>query len=428
MSKIKELKVENFKRVHRVEIDAGGLTVKICGANSQGKSSILDAIAAALGGGKLCPEKPIREGQTKAFVSVKLDDGMIAERRWELWKDKSIHTSLEVRSGDGRTLQKPQTVLDRLLGSLSFDPLVFAQAEPKKQLELLRTVMKLDLSLWDTKRAQLYAERTEVGRELDAAKAALLELQDLPAPLPPIDVSALVKNQEEIAAGTRERGRILAAADRAKENRATLEDDVEAKRAAVREAEATLAMAVMAFGTAVEAEKKANFEVSMLGQEAPASSLSDQIIKANAHNEEQAARARKLKEQGEKQKLVDELDTSYKSKTFDIDAIDQEKAAALAEAKAPIEGIGFAESGVTFAGLPFEQSSESDRIKVSTAMGCSLNPELKIIQVRNASLLDEKSWAAMEATAERFGCQIWAEFVGKVTGGITIKDGEVSDG
>jgi hypothetical protein len=426
--KVKKLKAENFKRLHRVEIEAGAMVVKICGGNDQGKSSLLDSVAAALGGGKLCPEMPIRTGETKGMVSVELDDGMIAERRWEKWKDGTIHTSLEVRAGDGRTLQKPQTVLDRLLGSLSFDPEVFANAKPEKRLELTRAVMKLDLSAFDTKRAQLYADRTEIGRERDAAKAMLLELSTITGPTERVDVSALVKKQEAIAANNRERARIMDAADTAKRKRNEAEDAVGKARVALEDAQRKLNAELSALGAAIEAEKAANFDAKMAPPEQTAVSLADEIAKATAHNEAVAARERQLADQAKQQKIFNESDAKYKAHSADIDAIDAEKLRAIAEAKPPLPGFGFSDTDVTFNGVPFSQASQSERIEVSTAMACCLNPELKIIMVRNASLLDDASQGALERVAAKYGCQCWLEFVGSKSGALVIRDGEVVNG
>ncbi len=61
--KISSLELENVKRIRAVQIvpTADGLTV-IGGRNGQGKTSVLDAIAWALGGNKLRPQNPNRDG------------------------------------------------------------------------------------------------------------------------------------------------------------------------------------------------------------------------------------------------------------------------------------------------------------------------------------------------------------------------------
>lgn len=100
--KIVKLEAENFKKLRAVEIAPSGAVVEIRGANEAGKTSVLDSIAAALGGEKLCPAQPIRRGADRARVAVELDDGLVVERRWGA-----------------------QKLLDGLVGRLSFDPLAF---------------------------------------------------------------------------------------------------------------------------------------------------------------------------------------------------------------------------------------------------------------------------------------------------------------
>lgn len=60
--KINRLEIENVKRVKAVKLEPSqnGLTI-IGGNNNQGKTSILDAIAWALGGDKYRPSKAQRE-------------------------------------------------------------------------------------------------------------------------------------------------------------------------------------------------------------------------------------------------------------------------------------------------------------------------------------------------------------------------------
>ena len=61
--KINKLEIENVKRVKAVKIEPSlnGLTI-VGGNNNQGKTSVLDAIAWALGGNKYKPSKATREG------------------------------------------------------------------------------------------------------------------------------------------------------------------------------------------------------------------------------------------------------------------------------------------------------------------------------------------------------------------------------
>ena len=80
--KITKLEIENVKRVKAVELAPAqnGLTV-IGGKNGQGKTSVLDAIAWALGGEKYRPSDAQREGSViPPRLHVELDNGIVVER------------------------------------------------------------------------------------------------------------------------------------------------------------------------------------------------------------------------------------------------------------------------------------------------------------------------------------------------------------
>ena len=86
MVKIASVEAENVKRVKAVYLEPKpeGLTV-IGGRNGQGKTSVLDAIAWALGGAKMRPTNARREGAASdPALRVVLDNGIVVERMPEV--------------------------------------------------------------------------------------------------------------------------------------------------------------------------------------------------------------------------------------------------------------------------------------------------------------------------------------------------------
>ena len=80
--KINELELENVKRIKAVKIEPteNGLTI-VGGKNNQGKTSVLDAIAWALGGNKFKPSQPNREGSVlPPNLKITLNNGLIVTR------------------------------------------------------------------------------------------------------------------------------------------------------------------------------------------------------------------------------------------------------------------------------------------------------------------------------------------------------------
>ena len=75
--RITAVDVRNFKRLDqvRIEPDADSHLLLIAGNNAQGKSSLLDALTVAFGGGRELPPDPIRHGKSSATIDVQLDGG-----------------------------------------------------------------------------------------------------------------------------------------------------------------------------------------------------------------------------------------------------------------------------------------------------------------------------------------------------------------
>ena len=81
--KINKLEIENVKRIKAVKVEptANGLTV-IGGKNNQGKTSVLDSIAWALGGERYRPAQAQREGSmTPPNLHIVMSNGLVVERK-----------------------------------------------------------------------------------------------------------------------------------------------------------------------------------------------------------------------------------------------------------------------------------------------------------------------------------------------------------
>jgi hypothetical protein len=120
--------------------------------------------------------------------------------------------------------------------------------------------------------------------------------------------------------------------------------------------------------------------------------------------------------------------TEAEGLTLGIDKMKTTKEKITKEAKFPIDGLGFGENGVEFDGLPFEQASGAQRLRVSVAIGAALNPKLKVSIVRDGSLLDDDNLALLGELAEEYGLQVWVERVGSHDeSAIIIEDGMVQE-
>src|SRR5216684_451609 len=194
--KILRLTAENFKRLRVVEIipDPATNLIQVRGRNGAGKSSVLDAIWAAVGGGDAQPSRPVRKGEDKAIIRLDLGDVVVTRR----FNAEKATTDLRLEAADGARYGSPQTMLDRLIGAVAFDPLEFTREKPRAQLERLRALVKLpiDVDALDAQSALDYAARTDVNRD---AAALRVRLDSVPADPDdavlgdPIDVPALTQ-------------------------------------------------------------------------------------------------------------------------------------------------------------------------------------------------------------------------------------------
>ncbi|MBC7594905.1 MAG: AAA family ATPase, partial [Kineosporiaceae bacterium] len=171
---ISRVEVENFKRLKEVDIDDLGQVVVIGGRNAQGKSSLVDAIWNTLGGKQRAVTRPIRDGEDKAMATITIESedggGFVVTRTWKQGKA----STLKVSPIDGKAaIAGGQTFIDQFLGAFAFDPLAFAEQDPKKQRQTLIDLVGVDTSAIDADYDQAYDARTEQNREVKRLEGAL---------------------------------------------------------------------------------------------------------------------------------------------------------------------------------------------------------------------------------------------------------------
>lgn len=415
--KIVRLTAENVKRLVAVEIAPDGNVVVIAGKNGQGKTSVLDSIWYALGGGPAArgTSKPIRDGEDHAQVTLDLGE-IVVTRKWQ----DGAKSTLTVESKDGARFTSPQAMLDALVGRLSFDPLAFAQQDERTQLTSLLELVELpfDLDELDGQRRGLYEKRTDVGRvgkQLDGQLAGIPKAAE-GTPAEPVDVTALVAEFSRARQLRSERERAILTADGFKAA-------AERAGAAVREAEAALERARQELVDADKAHAAARESVPAADTVPDVDELERQLAGADAVN----AAVRQAQQRADVSAKLDETKAEYDALTAAIENLDETKAAGVAAATMPIEGLAFDDTGVTYRGVPFKQSSSAEQLKVSVAMALAMNPRIRVIRITDGSLLDSDSMALIAQMAEEHDAQVWVERVDESGAvGVLIEDGSVA--
>ena len=405
MSRVTQFTVKDFMRVEAVDITPDGDTVTVSGANGSGKTSTMRALAATLGGDKLCPREPVRNGADKAVVRVKLSDGIIATRTFT----PDGKTKLELTSEDGARYPKPQTVLSGMIGELAWDPLAFDRMKPEEQVALLRKIAGVDTSKLEAERQCVYDDRTEVGREAKRLSGALEKMPPTPKDVPAEEVSI-----DDLAAEL-ERRRAVNAEHR---DSAQKLDGMRLRAVALKQEIAKLQTQleqVTADGKA-QAEKVAGLSTADEGE------VLEQLKTVQSTNAAVRAAA-------ERRKLADELEAAIaksEALTKRIGEIDVEKEKLLAAANLPVKGLTFDDSGVRLDGVPYAQGSGRDRLVTSAGIGSALNQKLRIMSIDEADKLDKPSKAALCEFAKERDLQIWFFQVGTDGATVVLEDGHVA--
>jgi len=423
--RIVRLTASNVKRLKAVDMTPPEDMVVIAGKNAQGKTSLLDAIMYALAGKRALPTEPMRRGEHKAEVVVDLGD-IIVKRVFE-----RTGTRLEVTSKDGAKYASPQAVLDGLVGKLTFDPLMFTRLDDKSRAETLRGVVGLDTGKLDMERERLYNMRRDINRKASSLTAQL-------EAMPEIDKEA---GQLEVSSSE-----ILARIDTAQATNNGIEEEKRACReleshlAAQKTVETRLAEQVRELGQALDAAGKALGEHrnTIVGTKAKlvgavTSAEKSERIDLGPLRQELGAleeRNRHARENARRSATDAELDTVQKQAdmlTNDMAALDKEKAKLLDAVNWPIEGLAIDDRGVTYNDTEWSQCSSAEQLQVSMAIGLAVNPKLRILLIRDGSLLDDESMAAVRELAKDRQAQIWLERVspdGQAT--VVIEDGQIA--
>lgn len=413
------LESSNLKKLVAVKITPAGHMVCIGGDNGAGKSSVLDSIAMAIGGLGEAPSVPVRTGAAKATIQVDLGE-IIVKRTFTAGGS----SSLVVTGKDGLPKKSPQQVLDLLMAKLTYDPMAFVAMESKKQRDTLASCVGLSFTVLDKKREEAFSARTLKNGEVKSFESRLAGQPPVPdAPAAEVDTAELLAELNKRNAHNQAKAKLGSAVNEANNQVEQLHKDygrlhkqIEALKV---ELEGTL-VAEDQWKQQVAIRRKA-FE-DHVAQDV--TELSAQIAGASDANKKvQAAKARK-----ETEAHLTRVRKESAELTNAIEAIDAQKLAAIAAAKFPVPGVSFDETGVLLSGLPFAQASAAQKMRVSVAIAAALNPRLRVMLVKDGSLLDEKSLALLAELAKENNLQVWIERVGHgAECSVIIEDGSVSE-
>jgi hypothetical protein len=413
--KITALEAENVKRIKAVALTPSptGLTL-VGGNNNQGKTSVLDALAWALGGDRFRPDAAQRDGAiAPAHLKVTLSNGVVVER-------KGKNASLTVTDPTGRRSGQ----LNAFVEPLALDLPRFMDASDKEKADILLRIIGIgaELHTRDLEIKGLYDKRTFTGQLAAQKKHFAEEMISYPeAPDEPVSASELIRQQQDILARNGENQRLRA-------QYAELEQQVqqcvdELKR--TRERIATLqqlADELDAKHTKLFNQREtARKTVSQLQDESTAE------LEASIRDIEETNR--KVRANLEKSRAEDEAAqyaSDYDKLTGQIEDKRAERMALLNGADLPLPGLSVEDGVLTYNGKRWRDMSGSDQLRVATAIVRRLNPDCGFVLLDKLEQMDLTTLTEFAAWLEAEGLQAIATRVS--TGSecqIIIEDGMV---
>lgn len=411
-TKIVSLEIENVKRVKAVSMQPSpsGLTV-IGGNNGQGKTSVLDAIAWALGGEKYRPSNAQREGSVlPPSLHIELSNGLVVERKGKNGDLKVI---------DPRGNKAGQTLLNEFISQFALDlPKFMRQSSKEKALTLLNILGIGDrLAELDRQENELYNRRHAIGQIADRKRKFAEELPNYPdAPSEPVSASELIRQQQDILARNNENLR-------KRQQRDELQRQYNSLLVEKRELERKLAdmeSSIIRLSADLETAKK------------DAQQLVDQ---STAELEQNIADIEKInvkvRANLDKEKALDEAEhysEEYNALTGQIESVRDERLKLLDGADLPLPGLSVSDGELTYRGQKWDCMSGSDQLIISTAIVRALNPRCGFVLMDKLEQLDADTLHMFSVWLQSQGLQVIGTRVS--TGdecSIIITDGCASD-
>lgn len=402
--KINRLEIENVKRIKAVKIEPreNGLTL-IGGNNNQGKTSVLDSIAWALGGERFKPSQATREGSViPPNLHIVMNNGLIVER-------KGKNSALKVTDPNGN--KGGQQLLNEFVEQLALDLPKFMESSGKEKAQTLLQIIGVGDQLINLEKEEkeLYQERLYVGRTADQKEKFAKEQPYFPeAPKDLVSPSDLIRQQQEILARNGENQRKRENLHKLEQDYQKINDDLSELLAKQKRIEEDLRIAKLS-ASDLQDESTAELEASI----------------SNIEEINRRVRANLDKEKAEDDAKV--YRSQYNELTEKISDLRSKKNSLLDSAELPLPELSVADGELTYKGQKWDNMSGSERLKVSTAIVRKLNPDCGFVLLDKLEQMDMKTLQEFGLWLESEGLQAIATRVS--TGdecSIIIEDGYVA--
>lgn len=410
--KIASLTTENVKRVKSVHIEPSpnGLTI-IGGNNNNGKTSILDSIAWALGGNKYRPSKAQREGSVvPPTINLKLSNGLIVER-------KGKNSDLKVTDPTGN--KAGQNLLDSFVEELAINLPKFINSSDKEKANTLLEIIGIGQQLYELEcqEKEKYNMRRSIGQIADQKEKFAKEQPFYPeAPKTLVSITDLITQQQDILAKNGENQRKRDMTDQLHRQATQLMAEIERQ-------EATLANLKEQYQSVLR-----DYDVAQKTSEQLQDESTEELEESIANIEAINIKVRANLDREKAEQDAAEYRTQYSSLTTEIESLRKQRMDLLQNADLPLEGLSVEDGELLYNGQRWDNMSGSQQLMVSTAIVRKLKPECGFVLIDKLEQMDMQTLNEFGAWLEQEGLQAIATRVS--TGdecSIIIEDGYVKN-
>lgn len=410
--KIASLTTENVKRVKSVHIEPSpnGLTI-IGGNNNNGKTSILDSIAWALGGNKYRPSKAQREESVvPPTINLKLSNGLIVER-------KGKNSDLKVTDPTGN--KAGQNLLDSFVEELAINLPKFINSSDKEKANTLLEIIGVGQQLYELEcqEKEKYNMRRSIGQIADQKEKFAKEQPFYPeAPKTLVSITDLITQQQDILAKNGENQRKRDMTDQLHRQATQLMAEIERQ-------ENTLANLKEQYQSVLR-----DYDVAQKTSEELEDESTEELEESIANIEAINIKVRANLDREKAEQDAAEYRAQYSSLTTEIESLRKQRMDLLQNADLPLEGLSVEDGELLYNGQRWDNMSGSQQLMVSTAIVRKLKPECGFVLIDKLEQMDMQTLNEFGAWLEQEGLQAIATRVS--TGdecSIIIEDGYVKN-
>lgn len=421
--KLIKAEISNFKNITHKSVDFGGKSAIIVGANGVGKSSLIQALLSPVNS-KMVPAKAIKNGEEKASIELKLGGTLNGEEQVYniamYFSEKNQKGRIVITDEDGGNIPGAKSMVDSIVGNIGFDILEFiglgltpegkpSKSGVKQQIEILKQFLPVEaqknLHNLDIEKATIYDNRTEINKDIKSNELKLKNMEMDPELIEKyserLDDTDVKAKMSKIGDEVSKYDQVVSGLNMKKDRKNYVDEEI-----------IKLQKKLEDFQTE-QKELSEHIEKGnkwLEGRERPSmDALSKELEEINNHNDMH----KKVLECKEFHKNVSDLKGEADGITERLGAIEIEKKGVFTANPLPVKDLSFTEDEIQYKGLPFNENQHpsSTIIGVGLKIAMAMNPNLRLLVIKDGSLLDKKVLNYILKMVESKGYQVFIEMV-----------------